>query len=45
MALTDTEIRRAKPKDKPYRRSDSGGMYLGDSSGRKALSLAVLLRP
>jgi integrase len=28
MALTDTEIRRAKRKEKAYRMSDSGGMYL-----------------
>ncbi len=28
MALTDTEIKRAKPKEKAYRMSDSGGMYL-----------------
>ncbi len=28
MALTDTAIRKAKPKDKPYKVSDSGGLYL-----------------
>jgi integrase len=28
MALTDTEIKKAKPKEKAYRMSDSGGMYL-----------------
>src|SRR5271170_3991934 len=28
MALTDTEIRRAKSKDKAYRISDGGGLYL-----------------
>jgi len=28
MALTDTEIRRSKPAEEPYRLSDSGGMYL-----------------
>lgn len=28
MALTDTEIRKSKPADKPYKLSDSGGMYL-----------------
>jgi hypothetical protein len=28
MALTDVEIKRAKAKDKAYRMSDSGGMYL-----------------
>ena len=34
MALTDTEIKEAKPKEKPYRMSDSGGMYLwGTPSG------------
>ena len=28
MALTDTRIRTAKPKPKPYKLSDGGGMYL-----------------
>ena len=28
MALTDTAIRNAKPKDKPYKLSDEKGMYL-----------------
>ncbi len=28
MALTNTQIQNAKPKEKPYRISDSGGMYL-----------------
>src|SRR5207302_5264276 len=28
MALTDTQIKKAKPKEKAYRMSDSGGMYL-----------------
>lgn len=28
MALNDTLIRSAKPKDKPYKLSDSGGLYL-----------------
>lgn len=28
MALTDTAIRTAKPKDKPYRLSDAGGLYM-----------------
>jgi integrase len=28
MALTDTEIRRSHPEDKPYRLSDGGGLYL-----------------
>lgn len=28
MPLTDTVIKQAKPRDKPYRMSDSGGMYL-----------------
>jgi hypothetical protein len=28
MALTDTEIRRSKPAEKPYKLSDSGGLYL-----------------
>jgi integrase len=28
MALTETEIKKAKPKEKAYRMSDGGGMYL-----------------
>lgn len=28
MALTDTEVRRAKPTKKPYKLADSGGLYL-----------------
>jgi hypothetical protein len=28
MALTDIQVKKAKTKDKPYRLSDSGGMYL-----------------
>ncbi len=28
MALTDTSVRNAKPKDKPYKLADSGGLYL-----------------
>ena len=28
MALTDTQIKKAKPSEKAYRMSDSGGMYL-----------------
>jgi Arm DNA-binding domain len=28
MALTDTRVRTAKPKPKPYKLSDGGGMYL-----------------
>ena len=28
MKLTATEIKAAKPKDKPYKLSDGGGMYL-----------------
>ena len=28
MALTDTHIRNAKPRPKPYKISDGGGMYL-----------------
>lgn len=28
MKLTDTAIRQAKPKDKPYKLADGGGMYL-----------------
>jgi integrase len=28
MALTDTEVRKSKPSDKPYRLSDGGSLYL-----------------
>jgi len=28
MALTDTEIRRSKPGDKPYKLPDGGGLHL-----------------
>jgi hypothetical protein len=28
MALTDTEIRRSKPGDKPFKLSDGGGLHL-----------------
>ena len=28
MALTDTQIRNAKPKDKPYKLADSAGLFL-----------------
>jgi integrase len=28
MALTDTKVRNAKPKERPYKLSDGGGMYL-----------------
>ena len=36
MALTDTAIRNAKPKDKPYKVADSQGLYLlVNSNGSK----------
>ena len=28
MALTDTAVRNAKPKEKPYKLSDSGGLFV-----------------
>ena len=28
MAITDTEIRRSKPGDKPFKLSDGGGLHL-----------------
>lgn len=28
MALTDIKVKTAKPKDKPYKLADGGGMYL-----------------
>jgi integrase len=37
MALTDTEIKKAKPQDKPYKLSDGAGLYIWitPSGGRK----------
>lgn len=34
MALTDIKVKTAKPKDKPYKLADGGGMYLliGDAA-------------
>ena len=26
--LTDTQVKNAKPKDKPYKLADGGGMYI-----------------
>jgi Arm DNA-binding domain len=36
MAITDTEIKRAKPEQKPYSMTDSGGLHLviSPSGGR-----------
>ena len=28
MSLTDTAVRHAKPREKPYKLSDAGGLYL-----------------
>ena len=43
MALTETEIRKAKPKEKAYRMSDGGGMYLSVTpSGGKLWRWAYL---
>jgi hypothetical protein len=33
MALTDTEIRRSKRAEKPYKLSDSGGLHLTSHAG------------
>ena len=33
MLLTDIKLRSAKPKDKPYKLSDSGGLFLFVTSG------------
>ena len=44
MALTDVEVKRTKAKDKAYRMSDSGGMYLWVTPGRRqivALGLCI----
>ena len=35
MPLTDTAIRAAKPKDKPYKLSDGGGLYLLVNTGSR----------
>lgn len=37
MALTDTAIRAAKPKEAPYKLSDSGGLYLAVSTAGSRL--------
>lgn len=37
MALSDVQIRNAKPKDKPYKLGDSGGLYLLVSPGGSKL--------
>jgi integrase len=39
--LTDTEVKNSKPKDRPYKLSDGGGLYLlVDTSGNKYWRLA-----
>ena len=43
MALTDTEIRRSKPGEKPYKLFDSGGLHLWSPVRRQALALEVPL--
>jgi hypothetical protein len=47
MALTDLTIRNAKPRPKPYKMGDSGGLFLqvtpsggGSSGGSNTVSLA-----
>ncbi|XWK74715.1 Arm DNA-binding domain-containing protein [Tunturiibacter lichenicola] len=46
MALTDTEIKKAKAKEKAYRMSDSGGLYLSVTpSGGKLWRWRMSLRP
>jgi hypothetical protein len=43
MALTDTEIRRSKPGDKPFKLSYGGGLHLMVTpSGGKVLRLSMI---
>jgi hypothetical protein len=45
MALTGLEIKRAKPRDKPYKLSDGDNMFLWVNLGRrKTLALGLPLR-
>ena len=37
MALTDIKVKTAKPKDKPYKLADGGGMYLLINTNGSAL--------
>ena len=37
MALTDIAIKKAKGRDKPYKLSDAGGMYLVCDAGWRTL--------
>lgn len=41
--LTDTAVRQAKPKDKPYKLGDSGGLYLLVKSNGKYCPTSVLI--
>jgi hypothetical protein len=46
MALTDTEIKKAKAKEKAYRMSDSGGLYLSVTpSGGKLWRWGYVFEP
>lgn len=42
MALTDTSIRKVKPSDKPFKMTDSSGLYLFiEPNGSKLLNMVV----
>jgi hypothetical protein len=42
LALTDTEIKKAKPGDKPYKMADGGRLYLlVNPSGGETLALGI----
>ncbi|UGS39964.1 hypothetical protein G163CM_06490 [Pseudocitrobacter corydidari] len=42
MALTDTSIRKVKPSDKPFKMTDSSGLYLFiKPNGSKLLNMVV----
>jgi hypothetical protein len=45
MPLTDSAIRNAKPKDKPYKLADGAGLYLlGHPEGRKMVAVGLPLQ-
>ena len=46
MPLTDTSIKAFKPKEKPYKESDGGGMYLEvNTPSAKAGGFGLQLKP
>ena len=43
MALTDTEIRRSKAAERPYKLSDSGGLHLLVTQAGESLAMEIPL--